>query len=43
MKGNESAAWIEAHTEEFDRLLSTTETMHFISPEEKPPDRLASY
>ena len=43
MKGNESAASIELHAEEFDRLLSTTKTMHFNSPEEKNPDRLASY
>ena len=40
IKGNGSAAWIEAHTKEFDRLLSTTKTMHFILPEDKPPDRL---
>ena len=43
MQGEESTAWIEAHAEEFDRLMSTTKTMHFIRPEDKPPDRLASY
>ena len=30
MKGDEAVASIEAHAEEFDRLLSTTKTMHFI-------------
>ena len=34
---------IEAHAEEFDRLLSTTKTMYFIPAADKPPDRLASY
>jgi hypothetical protein len=43
MKGDEAVAWIEAHAEEFDRLLSATKTMHFIPPSDKPPDRLASY
>ena len=43
MKGHEAEQWIEASAEEFDRLLTTTTTMHFIRPEDKPPDRLASY
>ena len=43
MKGSDASAWIEASAQEFDRLLSTTKTMHFIRPEDKPPNRLASY
>ena len=43
MKGHEAEQWIEASAEEFDRLLTTTTTMHFILPEDKPHDRLASY
>jgi hypothetical protein len=41
--GPDAAQWREASAEKFDRLLSTTETMHFIRPTEKPLDRLASY
>ena len=43
MKGPDATEWIEASAQEFDRLLSTTKTMHFIRPEDKPPERLASY
>ena len=43
MKGPDATGWIEASAQEFDRLLSTTKTMHFIRPEDKPPERLASY
>ena len=43
MKGPEAAEWIEASAKEIDRLVSTTKTMHFIRPENKSHDRLASY
>ena len=43
MKGPDATRWIEASAQEFDRLLSTTKTIHFIRPEDKPPERLASY
>jgi hypothetical protein len=43
MNGPDAVQWREASAEEFDRLLSTTETMHFIRPTDKPLDRLASY
>ena len=43
MKGSDAAEWIEASAQEIDRLVSTTKTMHFIRPENKPHDRLASY
>ena len=43
MKGPEATDWIEAHACEFDRLLTTTKTMHFIHSTDKPPERLASY
>ena len=43
MKGPEAAEWTEASAKEIDRLVWTTKTMHFIRPENKPHDRLASY
>ena len=43
MKGSDAEHWREASAEEFDRFLSTTATMHFIRPSDKPAYRLASY
>jgi hypothetical protein len=43
MNGPDASQWREASAEEFDRLLSTKQTMHFIRPTDKPLDRLASY
>ena len=43
MKGPDVAEWTEASAQEIDRLVSTTKTMHFIRPENKPHDRLAFY
>jgi hypothetical protein len=35
--------WNKAAIEEFDRLISDTNTMHFIAPSSKPTGRVASY
>ena len=41
--GEDAVEWEEAHAEEFERLLTETETMRFIPRMDKPKDRKASY
>ncbi len=43
MKGGEKMRWIQAANEEFDRLITETQTMKFIEWNQKPHDRKASY
>jgi hypothetical protein len=42
-KGEEAELWHKAASEEFERLIDTTQTMKFIRWEEKPEGRIMSY
>lgn len=42
-KGEDSQLWHKAACEEFERLIETTETMEFISWDQKPKKRIVSY
>jgi hypothetical protein len=42
-KGEEAELWHKAASEEFERLIDTTQTMKFIRWEEKPKGRIVSY